>query len=254
MLLDRDRSHWIDCKVTKRDTSYLQPHLLRSTIFAINEADKREHRLVPKFDDVTDLSDGAAVSYVGPVLRQFDLRVLLRLINLVGGKPATKEHGVVTFHAEAFLQSIRRDTSTRMVEALRSSLVRLRAATFTVRTWRGACGEVFGFVSSADWTHRSFKVVMDPKAHWAMDSIGHTYVNLDARFQLNDGVETALADLIRSSKCTSFDIPALAQLWGRDSIKEVGRDVRRALPKLVSVGLIRGWSKTRNRVHVHFES
>jgi hypothetical protein len=244
----RDDTLWI--KHFKPEYSFMVSQLLRSGIFAISESRANTKRLVPKFDDLTDVSDQASVSYVGPALRQYDLRVLLRLINLVGGRKANLSDGHLEFHAEDFLRSIHKDDSTRSIDALRESLTRLRSATFTVRHWWGDRGEVFGFVSSVSWDRRRFTVVMEPKAHWAMESLGRTHVNLEARLKLTDGVQTALADIIYSSRGTSFDIDAVAVVWGRDDVKEVGREVRDALDKLQVVRVIKGWSKTRGRVHI----
>jgi hypothetical protein len=245
----RDETLWV--KHFKREHSFMAPQLLRSGIFAISKTNAAVSRAVPKFDDISDMREQASVLYVGPVLQQYDLRVLLRLINLVGGKEANLRDGVVTFKADEFLRSVHKDDSTRSVDSLRDSLTRLRSATFTVKNWSGDRGEVFGFVNSVSFDKRNFTVVMDSKAHWAMESLGRTHIDLEARLMLKDGVQTALADIIYSTRCSSFDISDVATTWGREGeVKEVGREVREALDKMKAVRLIKGWSKTRGRVHV----
>jgi hypothetical protein len=93
-------------------------------------------------------------------------------------------------------------------------------------------------------------VRLSHRAAWAFEHVGKTYVRFEQRCRLVDGVETALADLLGSTGATSYDVSDLAEMWGRGNAKELGREVRGALDKLVEVGLLKGWSKTRGRVHV----
>lgn len=247
---DRDKKPGRDKSTTRAPgagRSLMVPHLLRSGIFAISAKTAASLRTVPKYDDLSDNSNGASVEYKGSRLRQRDLRVLLGLMHATGGMHF--EAAKATFHADDFLRLIGKAACTDSVEALKDSLASLRSATFVVRNFAKDCGVVFGFIDRVEWDKRTFTVHMSPLAHKAVDALGFTLLPISIRNRLKDGVQTALADVFYSTSGDSFDIDALASLFGRLAY-EFGREVRVALPLLVAAGVLSSWHMTRGRVHV----
>lgn len=227
--------------------SLMPPQLLRG-IFALSAKTACSHKRTVLHGDISDCK-GASVQYKGALLVQSDLRVLLGLIRL--GAHLHVDRAIVTFNAADFLRSIgKQNPCSRAVDALRDSLSSLRSATFVVKDFAGDRGAAFGFVDSVEWSGREVTVNLSAKAAWAFESVGKRYVPVEKRCLLTDGVETALADVIVSTSAESYDLVDLAAMWGRADAKELGREVRAALDRLVAVKLIRGWSKTRGRVHV----
>lgn len=250
MLPTRDENTF---RKPRKGYSVLMPQLLRSGIFAISAASAATTRAVPQYDDISDTTQGGSVEYRGASLRQYDLRVLLGLLQRAGGMHV--DNAVIEFDANEFLESIGKSTGTRSIDVLRESLINLRTATFIVRDHARDKGSVFGFVNSVEWTKRKCTVRLAPSAHWQLTGLGRTYVPMVFRNQLADGVQTALADILFSTagagvaETHSWDLDALAALWGRDA-KELGREVRLALARLQAVGIVKEWSATRGRMHV----
>jgi hypothetical protein len=228
--------------------SLMVPHLLRSGIFALSAKTAHAQRAVPKYDDVSDVTQGASVEYKGERLRQFDMRVALGVLHLAGGMHCEKAN--MKFHVNDFARLIGKEkVSTDTVEAIRDSLANLRSATFVVRNFAKDKGVAFGLIDSVEWDRRECTVTLSPSAHRAVDALGFTLLPLDVRNRLTDGVQTALADIFYSTSANSFDLGALAAIFGRDPY-QFGQEVREALPVLVAAGVLTGWSKTRGRVHV----
>ena len=227
--------------------SVMVGEVLRSGIFALSARTAANRRPVCKFNDVTDFSKGSTVEYKGERLVQADLTVLLALIHAGAATPA--DAAIMEVDAGDFLRSINRSDCSRGVKALRDSLASLRSATLVVKRFAGERGAAFGFIDFVEWDKRRIRVQLSEKLRKAIYTLQRSYVNLGLRNQLADGVQTALHDLIRSTNAESFDLSALAVQWGREQ-RELGRDVRTALERLVEVGVIDGWSKTRGRVHV----
>lgn len=227
--------------------SLMIPQLLRSGIFALSKKTASDQRRVPKFDDVSDTSQGASVEYKGERLRQYDMRVLLGLMQIAGGLHC--DEATFTFHADNFLALIGKKVSTDAVEALRDSLANLRSATFVVRNFSKDKGFVFGFVNDATWKKRQCTVTLSPLAHKAFEALGFTLLPITVRNHLADGFETAMADIIYSTSTNSFDVDALAALFGRPAV-QFGRELRAHMPALVEAGVLEAWSHTRGRIHV----
>jgi len=227
------------------------PHLLRSGIFALSAKSASAVRALPKFDDLGDTWKGASVEYKGARLLQADLSVVLGLMQAAGGMHCDEME--YSADAQQFLKGINRDSSTDGVNRLHDSLTSLRSATFIVKNFTGHSGFAFGFIDSVKWDKRRFTVKLSPMAHRALDHFSTTYLPMTLRNKLSDGVQTALADVMYSTTAESFDIEALAKLFGRkpSQANQFGREIRKtALPRLVEVGVLTSWSKTRGRVHV----
>jgi hypothetical protein len=235
---------------TFKGQSIMVPQLLRSGVFALSakSATGAATRAVPKFDDISDSTRGAAVEYVGAPLLQYDLRVLLGLLHLAGGMHA--DYAELKFDAVEFLTSIgKKDTSSRSIDALRKSMARLRSAVFVVKDFAKDRGMTIGLLADLSWDMRKCLVKLSPMLQRALHHGQRTYLPMAMRNQLADGVQTALADILYATTCESLDINALAAVWGRES-HEIGREVREALAKLQEVGMLTQWSATRGRVHV----
>ena len=224
--------------------SQLVPHLLRSGVFSAGHASGDISRTfrVHRHDSTDAVVEDQRVRYDGPQLRQFHKRVLLGLLLLAAGK----DGGVtLVFNAQTFLRSIGRDDSTANVGALRRALVDLRRATFTISTYAGDSGEVFGLISEATWVRRTLTVTMSRRLAFALQSLGRTYIPMRQRNLLADGVQTALADLIWSTSVTRMQVTDLAAMWGREHV-QLGREITVALGKLKAAGVLKSFNRRRN--------
>lgn len=223
------------------------PHLLRSGIFSQSKKTAPDKRPFPKHDDISDYTLGDSVRCMGGTLLQTDMRVLLGLLNRAGGLPYTE--ATLNFGAKDFLEVIGRRLSTGAVNSLLHSLLTLSTVTLVVKHHTDWSGHTFRFVNEVSWEMRQFRVTLSPELRHAFGSLGRTYVPLTVRNRLKDGVQTALADVIYATSAGSFDVVALAKVFGREP-NEFGRELRKALPKLVAAGVLTSWSATRGRIHV----
>jgi len=227
--------------------SQLIPHLLRSGAFILGvpkgvvDTSFRIH----DHDSTDQLVEGQEVRYQGPQLGQFHKRVVMGLLLLAAGKDADEP---LKFNARKFLALIGREECTTNVQALRRALADLRAGTFTVTKYDGDVGAVFGIVSEAEWVKRSFCVVMSRRFAHALESLGRTYIPMKARNRLADGVQTALADLIWSTKACMIEITDLARMWGREPV-QLGREITQVLRKLKEAGILQSFTRRRGRFH-----
>lgn len=222
--------------------------LLRSTVFALSSRTASPLAVLPAFDDLTAPS-GTSISYKGALLTQADLRVLLGLLALVSGKQNNEAE--VEIDACNFLESIGRATCSRSVHALTESLSSLRSATFTVRSPSGKVS-IFGLLDRADGDERNTRKYRIKISHglWQAAQASRTYLPMDLRIKLADGVQTALADLLFSSQGGRVEYEALAKQWHRKDAKELGKEVRAALGKLQAVGIVESWEAGRGVAHV----
>lgn len=241
--LDKQEKAYRVFHQTRPGVSQLVPHLLRCGVFSAGHArgDVSKTFQVHRHDSTDALVDGQRVRYDGPQLGQFHKRVLLGLLLLAAGKDVDV---TLVFNAQVFLRSIGRDDSTQNVGALRLALVDLRRATFTVTTYAGDSGEVFGLISEATWVRRTFSVTMSRRLAFALESLGRTYVPMRQRNLLADGVQTALADLIWSTNVQRMQVSDLAAMWGREHV-QLGREITAALGKLKAAGVLKSFNRRR---------
>ncbi|MDM0018016.1 hypothetical protein [Variovorax saccharolyticus] len=225
--------------------SHMMPHLLRSGAFTAGAPSGHVSAVfqVHRHDSLDELVHGQEVRYEGPQLGQFHKRVLLGLLLLAAGRDADV---TLAFTADEFLRSVGRDVCTSNVKALRRVLSDLRAATFTVTRYAGDSGEVFGFISEADWLGRAFTVTMSRRFASALETLGRTYIPMHQRNLLADGLQTALADLIWATKGTMIQVADLAVLWGREPV-QLGREITHVLGKLCAAGVLTSFRRRRGK-------
>lgn len=227
--------------------SQMIPHLLRTNAFAVGPPCGMVDTqfAVHRHDSLDEREEDEAVRYTGPQLGQFHKRLLLGLLLQAAGQP-----GDVTlrFTASEMLNSIGRDVCTANVDALRKAFTELRSATFTVTKFRGDRGEVFGFISDAEWIKRRFTVRMNRRFASALEALGRTYIPMEKRNRLSDGLQTALADVIYATNVSMIQIDDLAELWGREPV-QLGRDVTAALVKLQQAEVITSYRRSRGKFH-----
>jgi hypothetical protein len=232
----------------RRGASAMVPHLMRTGVFAIGPVSGLVDQIYPvrSYESIDVQEDKQEVRYLGPRLGQFHKRVVLGLVALASEKLGNIS---LRFHANDFLELLGRDVCTANVDALRTALGELRAATFTVRHFPADRGEVFGFISNAEWSRRRFTVTMDQRFAQALHFLSASYVPLKLRNRLADGVQTALADLLFATTASLFPIDALASMWNREPV-QLGRDLTPALKRLKEVGLLREYWRTRGKFRV----
>ncbi|WP_431274652.1 hypothetical protein ACQ858_22080 [Variovorax ureilyticus] len=223
----------------------LVPHLLRSGVFGVGFPKGQIDAVfdIHRPDSVDEPVEGQFIAYKGPKLGQFHKRVLLGLLLLAAG---LKGDASLEFSAKDFLGLIGRDVCTANVGALRSALIDLRAATFTITKFQGDRGVVFGLITEASWAKRNFAVEMSAKLAYALEALGRTWIPMRARNRLADGLQTALADLIWSTKVSMIEIAALAKLWNREPV-QLGREITEVLRKLKAAGILESYQRRRGR-------
>jgi hypothetical protein len=228
--------------------SAMIPHLLRSAVFSIGPPSglvERSFR-VHRHDSVDVQEAGQDIRYVGPQLGQVHKRAIYALVLRAAGKSGAFG---MRFHARELLESMGRDHNTTNIEALKRVLGELRAATFTVRQFDGDRGHIFGFVSNVDWKGRMFSIDMDPRFAAALAYLSASFIPMQMRNQLADGVQTALADLVFATRTDFFQISALAQMWEREPV-QLGRDLTVALKRLHDVGLLASYERKRGHFKI----
>lgn len=229
--------------------SHLMPQLLRSNVFSVGQPRGNVDSMysVHRHDSLDAYAEGQEVRYQGPQLGQLHKRVVLGLLLLAAGKDGDVR---LRFTADALLQSIGRRVCTGNVRQLRRVLEELRRGTFTVTRYEGDSGSVFGLISEVEWVKRDFIVTMSRRFASALETLGRTYIPMSARNQLADGLQTALADLIWSTRCSMIQVADLALLWRREPV-QLGREISKCLRRLEKVGIIT--SSQRRRGLFHFE-
>ncbi|SEK14923.1 MULTISPECIES: hypothetical protein [unclassified Variovorax] len=230
-------------QVLKPGFSQMISHLLRSDVFAVGTASGEGSLRFPIYchDSLDVQATGETVKYMGPRLDQFDKRVLLALLEQASGRQGDCE---CHFTAAEILEAMGRDLCSANVNRLRTSLTNLRAATITVALYERDSGYVFGLISDASWRGRKFSVRMDWRLAQALNTLGRTYIPMRQRRRLADGIQTALADLIYSTKVDLIQIRDLATMWGRDP-EQLGRDITVALAKLVHAKVLQSYRRRR---------
>lgn len=232
----------------RRNSGVMVPHLLRCGLFGLGHARGQISQAfsVHSHTSIDVPVPGQAIHYCGPRLRQVHKRVVLCLTSR-----ASQKGGGITleFHAGDFLRSMGKDASSKSVNLLKEILTDLRAATFRVQLFERDKGDIFGFITGAEWDQRDFSVTMDRRYTYALELLSSTFVPLDLRNELNDNLESGLADLIWSTDVDLFQVDALAKMWDEEP-GQFGRELTPALKKLREVGVIVNFQRMRGQFRI----
>jgi len=235
-------------------TSYtMNPVLLCCAVFSSNRA-SAERRYV---ETTYSASNGASVEYRGKELCQDDLTVLLALIHEHAGKGA---HEKVEFAPYTFCKKIWGSDAPSNVMRLHASLLRMKGAFLIVKAApvEGrklsklakaiGSGWTMGFVANFEFKDLPrWEVTIDPRIGQLFQT-QPTYLIIERRQQLTEGIQTWLYGYIEANTCHyTMELSMLHTHSGSTApLKEFARQVRDAIPKLVAAGVLRPTSTVKN--------
>ena len=235
-------------------TSYtMNPVLLCCAVFSSNRASAERNYVETTYN----ATNGASIEFRGKELCQDDLTVLLALIHAHAGKSTTEK---VVFAPYTFCKTIWGSDAPSNVMRLHASLLRMKGAFLIVRAapvegrklskLAAAIGSgwTMGFVS--DFAFKDlprWEVTIDPRIG-QLFLTQPTYLIIERRQQLTEGIQTWLYGYIEANTCHyALDLTVLHTHSGSTApLKEFARQVRDAIPKLVAAGVLREPSTVKN--------
>jgi len=247
-LLDNQRNYYFP--ESRKAISYLPSDFLRSGLFGlsttISDEDIVQSFPIYRWDSVDAAVPGEFIHYSGPRLTQFHKRVLLQIVVLAAGAENTAE---LCLELGSFLVSIGRSPCTRNRVALARALGHLASVKGRITKYEGDRGTPFTFLGGLTWVKGSANLLMSPSFARMLWWSRRTLLPLAMRTPLPDGVATALMDLFRAAPQPMYGVKALADIWQREPV-QFGRELSGALNRLVDVGFLSGYQRSRGKVHV----
>lgn len=248
----------------------MSPHILCSSLFAITTRPKKitaengEHQLSGRvyYEKTLFTMNGASVEYWGKELWQEDLSVLLGLLKLAQDKSEAELQEALADPAKAiqfaptsFCTAIGWSDNADNVARLQASVLRLKQATLILRrgVGDGEEGCTLGFVANFAWKGvQRWAVMLDPRIV-GLFSQHFSYVNIEKRRLLSEGMQTWLYGIVCANNClVPFSYERLFQASGSRAkdMKEFGRSVRTALTRMHELGVIAGFQLERGAVRI----
>jgi hypothetical protein len=235
-------------------TSYtMNPVLLCCAVFSSNRASADRNYVETTYN----ASNGASIEFRGKELCQDDLTVLLALIHDHAGKCTTEK---VVFAPYSFCKKIWGSAAPSNVMRLHASILRMKGAFLIVRAaplegrkqsklaaaigsgWTMGFIENFQFKDLPRW-----EVTIDPRIGQLFQT-QPTYLIIERRQQLTEGIQTWLYGFIEANTCHyALDLTVLHTHSGSTApLKEFARQVRDAIPKLIAAGVLKAPSTVKN--------
>lgn len=235
-------------------TSYtMNPVLLCCAVFSSNRASAERNYVETTYN----ATNGASIEFRGKELCQDDLTVLLALIHEHAGKSTTEK---VAFAPYSFCKKIWGSDAPSNVVRLHASLLRMKGAFLIVRAapvegrkqskLAAAIGSgwTMGFIANFEFKDLpQWEVTIDPRIG-QLFLTQPTYLIIERRQQLTEGIQTWLYGYIEANTCHyALDLTVLHTHSGSTApVKEFARQVRDAIPKLIAAGVLRAPSTVKN--------
>jgi len=234
----------------------MDPYVLCCSLFSIAS---RKVKGAPRIyrEETILTTNGGSIEYCGPELHQEDESVLFGLVKLAQGMDEAAladPKNAITFAATTFCKLIGWSDNDTNPKRLEQSLLRLRGAILVLRRGKGDLeeGTTVGIVKDINWKGVRKTVQLDPRIVGLFK--GHvTYLNMEKRKLLTEGLQTWLYGLVCANNCAvPFTLEKLHNASGSkaNSMKEFGRSVREALTKMVAVGVIKSFKTERGAIHI----
>jgi hypothetical protein len=201
-----------------------------------------------RFDaKVLETYRGGNITYSGPELRQDDQSVLLGLVYYIKDTLIADE---IKFSPREFCRFIGWSGCSTDVTKLRDCLERMTEAHLRI-TFGGNKGGMFSLVSQFTWDGDKWSVWLAPTLRRLFED-GTTFLPIEERAALTDGLQTWLAGFLRAqSDVSTFGTDDLHKFSGTGaSIKEFGRQLRDTMDRLQEVGVVKGFDFGRGRLTV----
>lgn len=201
------------------------------------------------FSEYTKLTatQGWTIEYKGEELRQDDLRVLLALIKERSGDVVSN---IITLVPRTFCrETLKWADSGDSADKLRHCIKRLHDA--RVRLVRDRDEYLYSFISEAELSEGGCSV-------WLSNSMAEmfksqvTYLNVDERLAMKDGLLSWMYGFIKADACfVPFDLPALRALAGSAyRQKDFNKQLKKVLESLAKENLIREFDIGRGKLVV----
>lgn len=240
----------------RKNSFGMSPYVLCSSLFTIaNRRGKGAPRVYREETIMT--TNGGSIEYSGPELHQEEESVLLGLVKLAQGMDEVAlaaPDNFIIFAAGTFCKLIGWSDNDTNPKRLEQCLLRLRSAALVLRQGKGDAEEgiTIGLVKEVNWKGARKSVQFDQRILGLFK--GHvTYLNIEKRKLLSEGMQTWLYGLVCANNCAlPFPLEKLHKASGSKSkcMKEFGRSVREALTRMVSVGAIKGFQAERGSIRI----
>lgn len=217
--------------------------LLASAIFRVCRGERQQ------LDITVQSATGANVRYRGQELRQDDARILEFLVHAVRNKAATD---AIEFDIYAFAEHVGYDRHKRSVKRIDECLFRMCGAAVRIEKERGSV-YVRQLIAKQDpgktpnervvWLHPEIVELFENNV---------TFLPLEERRQLSDGLASWLAGYVRANNETNlFKLEQLyAHSGSAGSMKTFSEALRDVMPKLQEAGVVKGFALSRGRLTV----
>lgn len=225
-----------------KSTLALEPVMLKSALFRPAAGERQV------FEQFVAVSTHGAnkIQFSGEELRQDDERVLMALLKLRSGQTVD---GVMTFVPRAFCRELGWADSGDSVAKLKASLSRLWIARVRIDYASGGTS-LYSFVSDIDFNAGSWSVWLSPRLA-AMFERHVTYLNVDERLAMKDGLMSWAYGFVRADACLApFDLEELRLLAGQPGWEQkyFNRHFKAALEELRTLGVIKGFVMSGKRL------
>lgn len=218
----------------------ITPDVLCGALFGVAKASHREY-----IERGFVGTNGATIEYRGKELRQDDETVLLELVHRRAGMATSCE---LTFSPYTFCEQIGWSDSAHNRTRLMDCLLRLRAGLIVVSR-DGKRGGTVGFLARFDWENTDDWTVRLDDRIVAVLPVNPTYINIETRKQLTEGVQTWLLGFVSANNCMrKFKLTEIYAACGSTTrtMSEFARLVRDALVKLAALNVVEPHSTVKN--------
>lgn len=190
-------------------------------------------------------TNGSTIEYCGKELHQDDETVLLELIHRRAGMATCCE---INFSPYPFCKQIGWSDSKHNRKRLMECLVRLRQGLLVVER-NGTKGSTIGFLAAFTWEKTDdWSVRLDDRIIGLLP-VNPTYLNIDKRKQLAEGLQTWLLGFVCANNCLrKYKLPEIYAACGATTgtMNEFARVVRDALKKLAEIKVVEPHSTVKN--------
>jgi hypothetical protein len=224
-----------------RHQSYaITPDILCGGVFGISKSIKRAC-----IDKAFVGTNGSTIEYCGKELHQDDETVLLELIHCRAGMATSCE---INFSPYAFCKQIGWSDSKHNRKRLMECLLRLRQGLLVVER-NGAKGGTVGFLADFTWENTDDWTVRLDDRIVGLLPVNPTYLNIDKRKQLAEGLQTWLLGFVCANNCLrKYKLLEIYAACGATTgtMNEFARLVRDALKKLADINVVEPHSTVKN--------
>lgn len=247
-LIDDEKEHYFPGG--RAGISYLPSDFLRSDLFCLSTSmrDEEVTEMFPihQWDSIDVKVPGQFIHYRGPRLTQYHKRILLEIVARAAG---AENDATLRIEPVPFLAAIGRNSCTRNKQALARALDHLAGAQLRVTKYACDWGTSVKFLRRVSWSKNQAHLEMAPSFARTLWWNRRTLLPLALRTPLPDGLATALLDLFRAAPQPMYTVKALAAIWQREPV-QFGRELGPMLSRLVEVGFLSEYRRSRGKVHV----